>query len=74
MIVAVGAEILFQDHINPFSLAIGLGVKASGKLLLHSKELAWEPRELGGELGAVVSNNRLWKAIKVEDIVKEKFG
>jgi hypothetical protein len=57
LIVTISSEVLFKNGINPFGLAISLGVEGSGKELLDLEDFAEFSGEARGKNGATIGNN-----------------
>ena len=68
LVVAVGAEILFQSLVRAFGLTIAFGVISGGEDEAHVQDFSERVEEVGDKLGDLVGG---WNSMLGEDVEEE---
>jgi hypothetical protein len=74
LVVAEGTEILFQDLVDTFSLAITLWMERGRHVWLHVEEGNEVAPEVGGEDLVTVGHDVCWQTVEAVDVAEEETG
>ena len=72
LIVAVDAEVLFQDRIEPLRLAIRLGMESGGPICVDSQKDKKSAPEVGCEDRIAIADDVRWEAMNADDVLDEQ--
>ena len=72
LVVAVDAEILFDDLVHAFGLAVSLRVERGGQTRLGTEEFREGCPELRGEDRSTIGHEGFWEAVESDDVVHKQ--
>ena len=72
LVVAIDSQVLLEDGVEPFCLAICLGVEGGRPVGSDSQKLEEPSPKVGGEDWVSVADQGFWQAMKPDDVLDEE--
>ena len=72
LVIAVDSQVLLEDGVEPFCLAICLGMEGGRSVGSDSQKFEESSPKVGGEDRVSVADQGFWQAMKPDDVLNEE--